>query len=87
MDFFLIFQSSVIPLEVTRTYTFYLKVYLLKFIENQNCTVAGWGLAKDGYPHILRDVFVPIRNTKQCEKDYRNLTKKKKGGTFDPKSF
>ena len=49
--------------------------------------MAGWGLSEDGYKENLRDVSVPIRNTKQCEEDYRNLYESKKRGTFDPKSF
>jgi hypothetical protein len=50
--------------------------------------VAGWGLSEDGYKENLRDVSVPIRNTKQCEKEYRLLTgRKNERGTFDPKSF
>ena len=55
--------------------------------------MAGWGLAEgkgrkgDYYPEKLLAVGVPIRNTANCEKVYRNLSKKKKGGTFDPKSF
>jgi hypothetical protein len=55
--------------------------------------VAGWGLAEgkgrkgDHYPEILLEVDVPIRNTAKCERDYRNLSKLKKGGTSDPKSF
>ena len=60
-------------------------------MERDNCKVAGWGLAeyKDEfkYPENLKAVSVPIRNTKQCEKDYRRLSKNRKGGTFDLKSF
>ena len=55
--------------------------------------MAGWGLAEgkgrkgDHYPEKLLEVRVPIRNTAICEKDYRNLSKLRTSGTFDPNSF
>ena len=60
-------------------------------MEGDNCKVAGWGLSEYmddfKYPENLKAVSVPIRNTKQCEKDYRRLSKNRKGGTSDLKSF
>ena len=58
--------------------------HILKFIDGKKCKVAGWGELDNGdYPQILREVQVPIRNTKKCEKDYRILS----SATFDHKSF
>ena len=62
--------------------------------EQIKCKVAGWGMTEMArhatvgeYPEKLQAVFVPIRNTKQCEEDYRRLTKARKSVTSDPKSF
>ena len=51
--------------------------------------MAGWGETERAghYPELLRQVDVPIRNTAQCEKEYRRLSQKNKSGTFDHKSF
>ena len=64
------------------------KVHIQKFIDNQNCKVAGWGKTETGkYPDQLKDVIVPIRNTVQCEKEYRRLSNTNRSRTFDLKSF
>ena len=54
--------------------------------------MAGWGETEQDrrattkkYPEYLQEVTVPIRNTAQCEQDYRRLSNKNKSGTFDLK--
>ena len=56
--------------------------------------MAGWGETERDrwatagqYPEELQAVKVPIRNTAQCEKDYRILSQKNTSWTFDNKSF
>ena len=58
--------------------------------------MAGWGETERDrwahgvhgkYPEKLQEVKIPIRNTAQCEKDYRRLSGKNESGTFDHKSF
>ena len=50
--------------------------------------MAGWGKTETGkYPDQLKDVIVPIRNTVQCEKEYRRLSNTNNSRTFDLKSF
>ena len=56
--------------------------------------MAGWGETERDrwatagqYPEELQAVKVPIRNTAQCEKEYRRLSQTNKSGTFDHKSF
>ena len=71
---------------------FYFKIFktssYLQILDDQNCKVAGWGLTEhDKYPEDLQEVDVPIRNTAQCEKEYRRLSQTNKSGTFDHKSF
>ena len=71
---------------------FYFKIFktssYLQILDDQNCKVAGWGLTEhDKYPEELQEVDVPIRNTAQCEKDYRRLSGRNQSGTFDHKSF
>ena len=46
--------------------------------------MAGWGKTETGkYPDQLKDVIVPIRNTVQCEKEYRRLSNTNRSRTFD----
>ena len=63
---------------------------VVKFLDCDICKVAGWGKTDSEiyfhgqtlkYPSKLRQVDVPIQNTRQCGKNY------KQSGTFDPKSF
>ena len=75
-------------------WSFFWQVHIQKFIDEQNCKVAGWGETEreiwataGRYPEVLRQVVVPIRNTAQCEKEYRRLSQTNKSGTFDHKSF